>query len=53
MTRKHKNKTKYCIHWWNCDRSDFFENNPETYTMPRNIEVDTFEDAMDNIWEGK
>jgi hypothetical protein len=29
-----------------------FENNPETYTMPRNVEVDTFENIYNDIWEG-
>jgi hypothetical protein len=30
-----------------------FENNPGTYTMPRNVEADSFEDIMNNIWEGE
>ena len=60
--KKKPNKTRYCVHHHNCDRDEncmageycpLFENNPETYTMPRNIEVDTFENAMDDLWEGK
>lgn len=52
---KEPNKTRYCVHHHNCDRDedcmageqcDFFESNPEVYTYPKNIEIDSFETIM-------
>lgn len=59
---KKARKTRYCIHYHNCDRDKdcmngkycpLFENNPDTYMRPNNVEVEDFEDIMDDIWEGK
>jgi len=55
-------KTRYCKHYNICDRKedcmngeqcDFFESNPDTFTKPTNVDIEDFETAMDDIWDGK
>jgi len=56
-----KNKTRYCIHNNICDREedcksgeqcDWFESNPDTFTKVKEVEVESFKDALDKIWNG-
>ena len=55
-------KTKYCKYYNICHREedcmegeycDFFESNPDTFTMPESSDVDDLETVMDDIWGGK
>ena len=55
-------KTRYCKHYNICDREedcmegehcDFFESNPDTFTMPESSKIDDLETVMDDIWSGE
>jgi len=55
-------KTRYCKYYNICDRKedcmngehcDFFESNPNTFTIPESANIDDLETVMDDIWDGK
>jgi len=59
---KKPRKTRYCIHYHNCDREEdcmegqycpIFESNPAIFTKVEEVEIETVDDVMNNIWEGK
>lgn len=58
---KKPKKTRYCAFHHNCDREEdcingeycpVFRNNPDTFMKTKDVEVETLEDVMDDIWEG-